>query len=212
MLREKFFRIAKRPLQVAAVFLVLGEAAQANVFGGPITDSEMALLPKYCNYTQTFPGSQKEPSVYEAYLQRYGVGWTHIHHYCWAMVGMNRFDRPGNTRMTKNTLATNAVSDINYVLKNAPENFVFRFELMTRQGKILIRNGMLKEARTVSDAVISQWPERADSYALAAELEVSSNRRGELAKLFEIARTKVKDPERLDQIRAVYQASGTQQR
>ena len=209
---KRYVRSLDRLLVGTVISFAFGQAAYAEVFGDAISDSEMGLIPSYCRYTQTFPGSAKEPSIYQGYVERYGTGWTHMHHYCWALLAMARYDRPGNDRQTKNALARGAVADLNYVLRNAPAEFAFRFDVLTRKGKALIRNGQLKEARAVSEAVLNQWPDRADSYALAAELEWSSNRRGELSKLFELARPKVRDLERLEQIRAVYQESESRKR
>jgi hypothetical protein len=206
-----FARTGKKSLGAALISLSFWQSVHATPSGG-ITDNEIALLPPFCSYTQSFPGTRRDPAAYEAYEKKYGGGWSHMHHYCWALVGMQRFERSNNNRMARNSLAMAAVNDIDYVLRNVDASFYFRFDIMTRKAKIFLRNGNLKEGRAVTEAVLKEWPDRADSYGLAAELEIASDRRGEVAKIFDSAQTKVKDPERLKQLRAVFVALDSQRR
>ena len=137
---------------LVALTLLAPNRAQA---GAPseITDSEVALLPKYCPYTQSFKygiraAMQNSPQT-ENWLQTVGPGFWHLHHYCWALIQIQRSERSTTPRELRKGYRGAALDNLRYVVKNSPPNLVLLPEIFTWIGRmelLLDRPAMAHEA------------------------------------------------------------------
>lgn len=178
--------------------------AQANTASaaGRFTPAEEALLPAYCEFTQTWAKTNERQRKYAEYLRRFGNGWKHMHHYCWGLVSLSRATRH-NAQVNKREYHTRkAIDDFDYVLQNAPQDFVMLFQIAYRKARALIVNQQLLEAEKVSKELLQRWPDRADSYGIAAEILLARKRPGLAGEILEKAKSIVKDTNRLKRIRA----------
>jgi hypothetical protein len=167
-----------------------------------MTTEELRALPRWCSFTQTFERNPRAPGHYDDHLARYGPGWTHVHHYCWALGSMLRYSQFSTSAQMKRSLATSAIADIDYVLRNAPEDFVLRNEIVTRKARILIIAGSPGEGLSIAEQVAKEWPDQADSHGLVAEALLALKRRGDAKKVLDEAESRVKDNDRLARIRS----------
>lgn len=186
---------------LAAMMLHIATAAHA-LRPEEMTPAERSSLPSWCEHTQSFRGPHGAQRAYNDYVSRYGPGWTHVHHYCWALASIIRYSRYDTTAELKRTLASSALADLDYVLRNAPEDFILRYEILARKIRLLVMIGEYSDAENLSETVRSKWPERADSYGLIAEVKLASNQRDDARRILDVGELVVKDKERLAQIRS----------
>lgn len=168
-----------------------------------MTPAEIKALPKWCTYTLTFRGEADAELQYQALVQRYGEGWTHVHHYCWALGAMIRHNQPGIAAQEQTGLVREAIANIDYVLRHAPREFFLRREVSSRKARLLQISGSLPAALEQAKAVAQEWPDRADSHGLVAEILLTMNRRQDARKVLDAAKSVVKDGDRLQKIRLV---------
>lgn len=166
-----------------------------------MTDAERRALPPWCEFTQTFDRASNAPGRYHDHVTRYGPGWTHVHHFCWALASLVRYSRFDTTAQMKETLASSALADIDYVLRNAPDDFVLRFDILARKTRILIMIQKLSEAERLSREIIAEWPNRPESHGLAAEVFLAKNQSENARRVLIEAESLVENKSRLAQIR-----------
>ncbi len=70
-----------------------------------------------------------------------GEAFWGMHHFCWAMVGLQRADRAGTPPQTRTFLINVAISDFFYVIKNSPPDFVMLPEVHYRIGEARVLLG-----------------------------------------------------------------------
>jgi tetratricopeptide (TPR) repeat protein len=106
---------------------------------GDIQRSEVALLPQYCPHTITFAPvfGSKEGTRY--WMQRRGEPFKALHHYCWALIAINRANKFNATAQEKKFNYSTAVSDIDFVLRYAGDDFVLMPEILTKRAEALMR-------------------------------------------------------------------------
>ena len=167
------------------------------------TNEELAALPRWCHATRGFSELPGPGNSFKDYMARYGPGWSHVHHYCWALTSIMRYDRFGNSRQAKAGYAMSALGDIRYVLNRVEPDFVLWADIVNKKTRLLIRERELDQAMASAREMLAAYPERADSYGLMAEVLFEVGRRGDARKILEEGETKVKDPERLEKIRSV---------
>lgn len=153
-----------------------------------ITNEEMALIPRYCPYTQDFPlRNSPDRRVWEA---RIGAGFlSHLHHYCWARVGMLRAERTSTPSSQRYNYILEAANDMEYVVEVIGINrgFVLMPELLTKQGEIELRlpdRDLNKAAKAFAQARALKpdyWP----AYASWAEFLIYSGKKAEAKTLVE---------------------------
>src|SRR5690606_5990555 len=114
---------------------------------------------------------------------------------------MLRYSQFSTSAQMKRTLAKSAIADIDYVLRNAPEDFVLRNEILTRKARILIIAGSPDEALEVAKEIVAKWPNQADSHGLVVEALLALKRRGDAKKVLDEAASHVEDTDRLARIR-----------
>lgn len=104
-----------------------------------ITNDELALLPAYCPYTQSFPygikaAMQNHPTA-ERWRDAVGPAFMDLHHYCWALIELNRAARSTTPRQAKEGLRQSALGNLWYVMKKNPEGLELAPEILTWIGR-----------------------------------------------------------------------------
>ena len=114
----------------------------ANVYEGD--HREMALIPKYCMYTQLFRNSVSggnDQQMIDAWSARMGDIFHHMHHYCAGLIKANRGLLKARDATTRRFYLNDAVSEYDYVIHRAKEDFVLLPEIVTRKAEALVRLG-----------------------------------------------------------------------
>jgi len=119
----------------AAALCLLARPAFAQVEN--LTKGELAMLPSFCQDVQGLTGWTKtNPSPRTPYwIGLMGDTFWAMHHYCWAMVHLQRAQAGDVTPQMRTFLIKGAISDFYYVVKNSPPDFVMLPELYYRTGK-----------------------------------------------------------------------------
>lgn len=161
---------------------LLGAAAPVVAAVENVTSGEMALLPPYCPDTQTFKygNASFNPSPRAGYwIGLMGPTFWHMHHYCWALINVRRGQLPGVAPQFRRGHYESALGDYNYVVKNAPPDFVLLPEIFTRIGEANVALGNMAgaydafmKARSIKR---DYWP----PYLRWAEVLATSNQKSE---------------------------------
>ena len=110
---------------------------------------EVALLPRYCIYAQSFRGTVPGGSN-QAEIRRWtsvmGPTFEHMHHYCWGLMKNNRANVLARTQQDRLFYLGDAIGEFDYVIQRAPPDFVLLPEILTKKGENLLRLGKTREA------------------------------------------------------------------
>ena len=105
---------------------------------------EVAMLPAYCKHTQVFrdrvAGGDNKAQI-ERWRATMGPTFQAMHHYCWALMSINRALYLTINKQLRTFYLNSAIRDINYVVERAPSTFVLLPEILTKKGDALIRLG-----------------------------------------------------------------------
>jgi len=193
-------RTLARAAAAAAALATLSVAFAAPP--GGIRPEERALLPNWCNAVQGWlekPGAQEE---YRRLVASYGKGWTHMHHYCWALVDLGRLDRQAGRRSGTRGNFSAAIGNIDYVLRNTEPGFPPRVEILTRKARALARHGTAQAAADTASQLVAEWPQHADGYVILADLLLKAGRRDQATRVLAQGSEKVTDKERFEKLKA----------
>jgi hypothetical protein len=136
-------------LSVTVLALVAygGALAQGIPGYGAIEDydpREVALVPRYCIHTQLFrdrvPGGSDAGQIKRWYTIM-GPAFDSMHHYCWGLMRTNRAILLARTNQAREFYLESSVQEFDYVLRNAPGDFVLRPEILTKKGENLLKLG-----------------------------------------------------------------------
>ncbi|HUP08291.1 MAG TPA: tetratricopeptide repeat protein [Caldimonas sp.] len=126
-----------------------GDAAAQLISGYPpnvdaFDPREVALLPRYCIYTQTFrdrvPGGA-DPVMIERWYADLGQTFHAMHHYCYGLMKTNRAVLLARDPSVKQFYLADAVTEFDYVIERAPPDFVLLPEMLTKKGENLVLLG-----------------------------------------------------------------------
>jgi tetratricopeptide (TPR) repeat protein len=142
---------------------------------------EVAMLPKYCIYTQAFrdnvPGGN-DPAEIRRWYATMGDIFHAMHHYCWGLMYLNRATILARSAEVRAFNLSNAILEFDYVLRQAPENFALLPEILTKKGEVMLRQGRAPLAITQFERAIElrpdYWPpyaQMADHFASVGELD-----------------------------------------
>ena len=105
---------------------------------------EVALVPRYCRYTQLFrervPGGGNQEEI-DRWYSEMGPSYHHMHHYCWGLMKTNRALLFARTRQFREFYLEDSIREFDYVIRNVTPNFVMLPEIFTKKGENLIRLG-----------------------------------------------------------------------
>jgi tetratricopeptide (TPR) repeat protein len=146
-------------------FLVLYGTAYASA-PPDITSEEVALLPTYCPYTQSFKpgismGANNHPKA-QAWLNTIGPSFWHLHHYCWALIQINRAEKLSTPEQLKNGYRKSAIGNMDYVIRNSPADLVLLPEIYTWIGRMELKLKQPEQARNsfekAKSSKVDYWP------------------------------------------------------
>ncbi|MBI5256401.1 MAG: tetratricopeptide repeat protein [Burkholderiales bacterium] len=166
-----------RPALLSAITAVL-LCAFAPVHGAKPenwTEGELQLAAPYCIDTMGFRygDSYFNPSPRaKHWVGLMGKGFWTMHHYCWALVNMKRAQSGGMSRQARDALMNTVVDDMNFVLRNAGDDFIMRPEVLMRMGDALRLMGQLPRAIEAYMAATRSKPDYWPAYQRWAELLV----------------------------------------
>jgi hypothetical protein len=126
---------------------------------------EVALLPRYCTYTQLFrdnvPGG-KNPDEIQRFALLLGPDFHNLHHYCWGLMFTNRALLLVHNQQTRRHYLGRAISEFDYVIQRASPDFKLLPEILTKKGEHLIRLDRNAEGITELESAIAlkldYWP------------------------------------------------------
>lgn len=140
--RKQLMRMIECARVACVVFsLVVSELAFGSIAGSGTTKEEMALLPPYCPYAPLYVGLFGEREGVSLWKARIGPEFDHIHHYCWALVAIQRVHRRTTSPQERVSLLRGAVGDISYVIVRSRPQFFLLPELHLRLGQAYALSG-----------------------------------------------------------------------
>lgn len=141
------------------------DSAVSKELWAPVDDLELKALPPYC----TPRIKENDKAGWQAGLARFGVGWNHLHHYCYALNYINRYKKTFKQDERKFYLQ-NALDNIQYVFTHAPQDFWFRSEMHTQKGKLLVSAKRGSEAMNEFLTAINENKNHAPAYVALSYL------------------------------------------
>lgn len=174
------------------------DAAAMQRRGMPIVRAEDRLLPTECLYTNSTAHSVARPDVYAALVQRYGEGWTHMHHYCTALRLTLEYHRRGHSPQRRATLGNRIIGELDYVIRNSPPDFELLPMVLTRKIESLTLLGRAREAFETAIELTERFPDLAEGHARVAAMMRRAGRAAEADAVLARARAMVANPAELD--------------
>lgn len=172
---------------LALVFCLASLSAWAQKPTG-ITEGEMALLPPYCPDTQLFRYGDRttNPSPNApGWIARMGETFWAMHHYCWALIRMNRAKQFGASAPMRDGQIRAAVADYEYVLANEKPGFPLTPEVLTRLGEAHLALGATGPAMEALARARQIKPDYWPPYVAWADVLVGIGKRKEALSLVE---------------------------
>ncbi len=149
----------------------LGNAAHGQLIAGypPEVSAydvrEVAMLPRYCIYTQLFrdkvPGGNDKSTI-DGWYAQLGPTFHAMHHYCWGIMKTNRAVLLSKDAVTRQFYLNDAIGEFNYVIDHATPDFVLLPEILSKKGENLIRLGRgsaaIAELQRATELKPDYWP------------------------------------------------------
>jgi len=134
---------------------------------------EVALLPRYCIYTQLFrggvPGGNNQVEI-DRWYEVMGPSFHAMHHYCWGLMKTNRALYLTRTRRYRDFYLRDAIVEFDYVIRNATKDFILLPEILTKKGENLIRLGRGSHAMPELLRAIELKPDYWPPYAAISDI------------------------------------------
>jgi tetratricopeptide (TPR) repeat protein len=146
-------------------------SAQQGIVGYPGVEGfdrrELALLPEWCIYTDTFrdrvaAASANREQMVRHWRERMGPTFDAMHHYCYGLMKTNRATLLARDPVTREFYLRDAITEFEYVIDHAAPGFVLLPDLLARKGENLLRLGLGRLALTPLEHAIelnaTHWP------------------------------------------------------
>jgi tetratricopeptide (TPR) repeat protein len=105
---------------------------------------EVALLPRFCSHTMFFrdsvPGGSNPGEVLR-WRSVMGPTFEAMHHYCWGLMKTNRANLLAKSATLRKFYLGDAISEYDFVIRRAPEDFILLPEILTKKGENFARLG-----------------------------------------------------------------------
>ncbi|PQJ96199.1 hypothetical protein CXB77_10435 [Chromatium okenii] len=145
--------------------------------------SELLRLPAYCKGTQQIREISGDPVPIEEYIKRYGLGYNHLHHYCWALNSENNAVYMSDRDLAHSKIF-HAISDIDYVLRNNHDpKFFFLPEIYVSKARILFKLNQPDDAVPWLKKAIALRPNYSPAYARISDYYVEKGDKAEAVKI-----------------------------
>jgi tetratricopeptide (TPR) repeat protein len=128
----------------------------------------MALIPRYCIYTQHFRGivpGGNDPGAIASWYAYLGEPFHHMHHYCVGLIKMNRAQFLAKNAVARRFYFADAVREIDYVITRAKDDFVLMPEMHTKKGECQVRMGEGPQGIYSFERAIAYKPDYWPAYA-----------------------------------------------
>lgn len=175
-------------VSILAVLLASSTAWAADIPGYPDSVEaydarEVALLPKYCKFTQLFRDElHADPEEVKRWYEIMGPAFHAMHHYCWGLMKTNRALLLATTQQVRTFNLSSAIDEFNYVIRSSPPDFVMLPEIYTKKGENLMRLGKTSLGIADFERAIRL---KADYWPPYAALSDHYKKRGDIAKASE---------------------------
>jgi tetratricopeptide (TPR) repeat protein len=149
---------------------IMARAGTGDIVGYPAhveayDPREVALLPRYCTYTQLFrdhvPGGNDKATI-DSWYARLGPTFHQLHHFCWGIMQTNRAMLLATDRQTREFYLAAANGNFDYVIERSPPEFILLPEILAKKGENLIRLGKgqlaLVELQRAAELKPDYWP------------------------------------------------------
>ena len=146
----------------------------ASALGQKATPAEMAQVPEYCRYTQTF----REEYGRDAHAQNLAhwnsvLGaeqFSNLHHYCYGMIQLMRAQDYRITPQRRANILGQALGDIDYSINRVPPDYVLLPEMYTKRARVLVLQKKVVDAVDSFMKAISLKPDYWPPYAELSDL------------------------------------------
>lgn len=187
------FEFAQRPrvtprqaLRLAIGLSLIVITGIATAKPNNITEEEMKLIPRYCVDTQGFKYGDAyyntSPNAGK-WVGMMGKGFWALHHYCWALINLQRAARHNITAQARKGILESVVDDAMYVVKNTPPDFILLPEILTRIGDAELRLAHPDNADKAFAHARELKPDYWPAYSHWAEFLMTTGRRPEALKI-----------------------------
>lgn len=133
---------------------------------------EIAMLPKYCIYTQDFrehvPGGN-DPAAIDQWYSVMGEMFQHMHHYCYGLMKTNRAMYLVRDAQSRKYYLQATLGEFDYVLGHAREGFILTPEILARKGENLMRLGQVGQAIEALEQAAQIKPDYWPPYATMSD-------------------------------------------
>lgn len=136
--------------------------------------AELARLPQYCRGAQQIAIVSGDKTPSSEYMRIYGVTFSHLHHYCWALNEENHAMLIRD-KILKDSGLRNALGDIQYVLDRADPTFILMPEILNSKARILNQLGRHGEAVTALTQAINANPSYIPTYTQLSDIYEAIN-------------------------------------
>ena len=133
--------------------------AWAKELWAPMDAVEMQALPPYCIARL----AETDRAGWQAGVARFGKGWDHLHHYCYALNYIHRYHKTFDQTARKFYLQ-NVISEMAYVFNHTAPDFFFRPEMHVQKGKLLIAAKLNIEALNEFELALLDNPNYVEAY------------------------------------------------
>lgn len=147
-----------------------------------ITSEEMAMLPRYCPYTESFgnSGFRGAPSPgARPWVAIMGDGFWAVHHYCWAQINLQRALRNRTPAQTRQHLLETVVADYGYVIANTKKDFILLPEIFTRMGEAYLLLSRFNDANVAFAKARALKPDYWPAYSQWADFLIGHGKKPE---------------------------------
>lgn len=159
------------------------------------------LLPPWCAHVQASWGNR--PDIFNSMVAKYGFSWTHMHHYCYALINFSRLQRMKVPRQHEASVYGDALQDIKYVLDRSDKTFAFRPEILITLTRLHMLAKAMKDAEASARTLVADWPEIADGYTLLADVLIRTDRRAEALDSLKIGEEMSADKDRFRRLKSI---------
>ena len=168
---------------LCSFLLSLGCAAAYSNTPQNMTPGEIARLPAYCADAQGMSPNSGTPSAPTVAQQRWvaamGEPFWHVHHYCWALLNVNRVSHGGLTPQQRAFHFTSAIGDCNYLVSLSPPDFVLLPEIFLRMGQFHLAADRPVDALVYFDKSRQAKPDYWPAYLESSKLNLALRRQQE---------------------------------
>jgi len=126
------------------------------------------LLPVYCRYTQVFrkrlAGGDNAAEI-KRWTRKMGDVFIHMHHYCFGLMDQKRALFLSETPQERTHNLGISISEFDYVIQRAPQEFYLLPEILTKKGESLTKLGRGGAAALEFQQAIRLKPDYWQAYA-----------------------------------------------